>query len=97
LRLLHRGCVEQRWAEVAWACAINANVHRAGKSDPVVQPRDCNPLRLAEARAEGESKMTARTRGGLPLDPETVRAFHAALCGRRDRRKKGRSCKAAST
>lgn len=86
---MHTGAVEQRWAEIAWMCAATANSHRTSVNDPIAQPRDYNPLRLAEeasAAAAAGSRPPASRRGGLPLDPETIRAYHAALEARGGRR-----------
>lgn len=83
LLLMHSGAVEQRWSEVAWLCHVWVNCQRTSKDDPVHLPAEYNPIRLAEQAALQQAQPSARSPGGIPLDRETVRAFHRALKARR--------------
>lgn len=69
---------------------VTANSHRSSNQDPVYTPNQLNPLRLAEAATRPASHAggapAGGQRGGLPLDGETIRAFHAALEARKGRR-----------
>lgn len=71
----HRGAVTQRWDEVAWALAVVANLNPFRSKDQTYEVAQFNPLAIAKTT----ERQTVRRRGGLPLDPETVRAYHAAL------------------
>lgn len=81
LLAMHTGAVEQRWDEVAWLCSVWVNSQRSTNEDPVHHPKEFQPLRLAEAAAADAAgkQPSGRRGGGLPLDVETVRAYHAAL------------------
>lgn len=92
LQLLHSGAVEQRWSEVAWLCHVLVNLQRATDRDPVHAPNEFNPLRLAEAKAAGAAGPAApQRRGGMPLDREMIRAYHAVLKRREQRRREARA------